>query len=830
MLLLAFTLLRGGTWAMTQPYFWAPDEDYHFLYAEYLTTQRALPSPDRPMYTREYTRVREATHHDSYAAGPRPDFSGDPKASADELARRSRAGPDREPVAVDRGVNVVHAPLYYVGAAAVNAALGDASPFLRIAAMRWLSSALGVLAVFCAWLLAAQVFRREWLQLTVAALVALQPMIAFLSGIVSNDIAVTAGFTAAVAMLLFIQRERPVAAQGLWVGGAVALALLVKSTALALLPLAAIAYAGQAVAWPQCRRVVARSGALALGVVAVGAGWWYVLSAVAQGSATGATSDVIPLEAVSAASPGAVVDLVSEWVRLTYRTYWWHYLWPEAPRESLAFWLPSGLAVVTVVGVAVVLVRGRRALASPVRPLPRQVLIMVAAVLALWVPLLATDVLRALDGEGFLLVAGRLLLPAYACVAALAIVAARELSAPRLLPWVCGGLVAGAGAFCWSVYWTTYVHRYFGDGPVQEVFRRISFDRPGIVTPTTYSIVLVASLVCLGAAFAVALTGARRTRWIVRPDYDLPPVTDRFAAGSRPILVVGASGLLGAYLHRSFGEAGAVVGTGFQHVEEGLVRLDLRDQGSVQDLLEEHRPATIVCAAAVSNVERCEADPLGSRSINVDGTLALARGAAGMGATFVFLSSEYVFDGLDGPYDEDAPTRPLNEYGRQKQEVERLLPGITGDDFVIARVSCLYGHERIGKNFVYQLWAALSEGREFRPPSDQIGTPTAVSDAADVIRDLLLGGHRGTFHVAGPQPMLRSEFARLAARELELDPALVRPRPTGELGLVAPRPMDAGLSTGRVRAACRALCAPREGIAQMLAERPIGAPLLYAPR
>ena len=69
-------------------------------------------------------------------------------------------------------------------------------------------------------------------------------------------------------------------------------------------------------------------------------------------------------------------------------------------------------------------------------------------------------------------------------------------------------------------------------------------------------------------------------------------------------------------------------------------------------------------------------------------------------------------------------------------------------------MSCLYGHERIGKNFVYQLWAALSEGREFRPPSDQIGTPTAVSDAADVIRDLLLGGHRGTFHVAGPQPML----------------------------------------------------------------------------
>jgi len=293
-------------------------------------------------------------------------------------------------------------------------------------------------------------------------------------------------------------------------------------------------------------------------------------------------------------------------------------------------------------------------------------------------------------------------------------------------------------------------------------------------------------------------------------------------------MVVGASGLLGAYLHRSFGQAGPVVGTGFEHLDVGLVRLDIRDEARVRALLDEHRPRAVVCAAAVSNVERCEADPDSSRAINVDGTLALARGAAELGATFVFLSSEYVFDGLDGPYDEDAPTRPLNEYGRQKQEVERLVPCITDGDFAIGRVSCLYGHERLGKNFVYQLWAALTEGREFRPPSDQIGTPTAVMDAADVIRDLVLAGHRGTFHVAGPQPMLRSEFALLAARELELDAGLVRPMPTAQLGLLAHRPMDAGLSTDRIRAACRVLRTPREGIAQMLAEGPISAPLMYA--
>ncbi|MGH2979146.1 MAG: SDR family oxidoreductase, partial [Solirubrobacterales bacterium] len=220
-----------------------------------------------------------------------------------------------------------------------------------------------------------------------------------------------------------------------------------------------------------------------------------------------------------------------------------------------------------------------------------------------------------------------------------------------------------------------------------------------------------------------------------------------------PVAVVGASGLLGAYLYRSFAESGPTIGTGFHHGGGELATLDIRDEDAARALLAEHEPRAVICAAAVSNVERCETDPEWSSEINVHGTLALARAAAAIGATFVFLSSEYVFDGVHGPYDETARTGPLNEYGRQKQQVERLLPSVTACDFVIARVSCLYGHERTGKNFVHQLWNAASERREFRAPSDQVGTPTAVANAAEVIRELVLRGARGTYHVAGPEPM-----------------------------------------------------------------------------
>jgi len=293
---------------------------------------------------------------------------------------------------------------------------------------------------------------------------------------------------------------------------------------------------------------------------------------------------------------------------------------------------------------------------------------------------------------------------------------------------------------------------------------------------------------------------------------------------ARPVLIVGATGLLGAYLHRSFERAGPAIGTGYEQAGGDIPALDMRDEPVMRALVDAWRPGVVVCAAAVSNVERCETDPDWSREINVDGTLALARAARAAGATFVFVSSEYVFDGLDGPYDEAAPLNPLNEYGQQKAAVERALPGITRGDFLIARVSCLYGHETKGKNFVYQLWTALTEGREFPAPGDQIGTPTAAANAADVIRALVMRGHRGTFHVAGPEPMLRSDFALLAAHELGLDASLVRPTPTAELGLVAARPTGAGLVVRRAEAASGLQLWPvRDGIRAMLGERPIRA-------
>jgi dTDP-4-dehydrorhamnose reductase len=286
---------------------------------------------------------------------------------------------------------------------------------------------------------------------------------------------------------------------------------------------------------------------------------------------------------------------------------------------------------------------------------------------------------------------------------------------------------------------------------------------------------------------------------------------------SPPILVVGAFGLMGTHLASAFAGNGPVVRTALSQTAPGVERFDLRDAGEAERLVVRQGPAAVICAAAIPDVERCELEPDETRAVNVDGTLALADAARGAGATFVFLSSEYVFDGEDGPYAEDDPVAPINEYGRQKVAVESALAE-HGDDWIVARVSCVYGHEARRKNFLYQLVEAARAGREFRVPSDQVGTPTEAGNAAAVIRDLWSAGERGMFHVAGADWLIRSEFGRIAASELGLDPAVVRPTPTSELGLAAARPRGAGLLIDRAaaRSETRLLGVP-EGIQSMLA-------------
>ena len=281
-----------------------------------------------------------------------------------------------------------------------------------------------------------------------------------------------------------------------------------------------------------------------------------------------------------------------------------------------------------------------------------------------------------------------------------------------------------------------------------------------------------------------------------------------------PILVVGASGLVGSACLAAFAAKAEVVGTFHRNPRAGLVPLDMTAVDDVKRLLGRIAPRVVIGAGADPHVEGCEIDPAGTRRLNVEATVRLAEAAHQAGAAFVYFSSEYVFDGTAGPYAEEAAPRPLNEYGRQKMECEGALARIPRA--LVVRTSGVFGWADDGKNFVLQLLGRLGRGERMRVPDDQEITPTYAPNLARILIDLVEAGASGVIHIAGARPINRAEFGRLSARVFGLDPELVEGVPTAALGLRAKRPQAAGLSTRKAASLARTpLLDPEAGLVTM---------------
>jgi len=201
--------------------------------------------------------------------------------------------------------------------------------------------------------------------------------------------------------------------------------------------------------------------------------------------------------------------------------------------------------------------------------------------------------------------------------------------------------------------------------------------------------------------------------------------------------------------------------------------------------------------------------------VNRDAPAAAASAAAKQGAPLVFYSSEYVFDGEHGGYDEDSAPSPTSVYGRSKLEGERAVRE-ANSRAVVVRASVVYGPEPQGKNFVAQLRRRLGAGEEMAVPVDQVSCPTYNADLAAASVELVERALSGVFHVVGPEAMDRASFARLACEVFGLDPRGVRPVRTVELGQPARRPLQGAMRTDRVQALLTTrMRGPREGLQAM---------------
>jgi len=231
-----------------------------------------------------------------------------------------------------------------------------------------------------------------------------------------------------------------------------------------------------------------------------------------------------------------------------------------------------------------------------------------------------------------------------------------------------------------------------------------------------------------------------------------------------------------------------------------LEPLDILKPKEVSALLARVKPAVVYLPVANPHVDWCEEHPEEAYEINVKATLGVAKMAVDQGAKPVFYSTDYVFDGEKGPYDEEAPTRPLQVYGRHKLEVEEGLLKFSRDALIL-RTAVVFGREHQGKNFVYTMRRMLGSGRTMQVPMDQISSPTYAQSLAEYSVRLALQGERGVFNVVGADTLSRYEFALKAAEVFGWNPDLIQPVSSDQLHQKARRPLRAGLVMGKAPSA-----------------------------
>jgi dTDP-4-dehydrorhamnose reductase len=248
---------------------------------------------------------------------------------------------------------------------------------------------------------------------------------------------------------------------------------------------------------------------------------------------------------------------------------------------------------------------------------------------------------------------------------------------------------------------------------------------------------------------------------------------------------------VGGALLRKLGQS--AIGTYHERQRPGLVQLDVRDSSAVASLLSRLSPDLIFCPAANANVDWCERNPTAAEETNLRPLRTIAEVAPGI--PIVAYSSDYVFDGRNGPYAEAGAVAPLSVYGKLKVQLEQLVLEAGG---TVIRSTGIFGWEPPpAKNFVLRLVASLRSGEAATLPIDQVATPTYADDLALASIEIARMGTRGLWHVAGPDLLSRAEFGHMVARVFQLNGALLKEVTTASLAQAAPRPLRGGLLCGR---------------------------------
>ena len=227
--------------------------------------------------------------------------------------------------------------------------------------------------------------------------------------------------------------------------------------------------------------------------------------------------------------------------------------------------------------------------------------------------------------------------------------------------------------------------------------------------------------------------------------------------------------------------------------EENFRQVDITDFEALLNIFNTFGPTHIIHTAAITSVEACEEDQDNCERVNVLTTEKIAEYCNGTGSHLTFISTDFVFDGKDGPYREGDPTAPCNAYGQSKLEAEQRIIQ-TGCNHAILRTILVYGAiaDKNRSNIV--LWGKnkLSQSETISVVNDQWRMPTWVDDLADACILAVEKRAQGVFHISSNQLFSILEIVQQVAKFWKLNPDLIKPISAEAIGQARNRPQKTG--------------------------------------
>ncbi|MBI2136968.1 NAD(P)-dependent oxidoreductase [Candidatus Woesearchaeota archaeon] len=261
----------------------------------------------------------------------------------------------------------------------------------------------------------------------------------------------------------------------------------------------------------------------------------------------------------------------------------------------------------------------------------------------------------------------------------------------------------------------------------------------------------------------------------------------------KKVFITGGSGVVGSALarflsrdYRVFASYNRSPPKPFEGVE--FVQLDITDRGAVSSVVRSLNPEIIVHAAALKDVRFCEANPETARRVNVDGTANLA---SSCDAFFVYVSTDYVFDGSRGMYSEGAVPSPWTVYGKTKLQGEVEVASLCSR-YAVCRTSGIYSLAE--GNILQRILGSFRQGKVDSYFTDVFNSATNLGNFCRMLGRVIGLGETGTYHLAGSERISRYGFALKVADTFKFGRSLVLPLELGEARRRAElRPFDLSL-------------------------------------